>query len=233
MRYVVHGDQMPQLSAVVVAGGHGVRNGEIRQETAMIPALGRPSIDYVLEALRGCKEVSEVIVSVTGSMPLTEAHVHSRGYPAVNGPEARSIADLGMVMQLVSTPFVLVVPANLPLLRSESIDAVVDAFYRSKRSSLLVGVPIDDVQEVIADPTMVMDMDGVRAVPCGVRIMDRDLMMGRSPSDVAYLVTDLEDFAVDVNTVGQLEIVERIMSARRRQRKSPADDAPSSSPKTQ
>ncbi|MDD1743265.1 MAG: NTP transferase domain-containing protein [Methanomassiliicoccales archaeon] len=209
---------MPQLSAVVVAGGNGVRSGEVRQETAMISTLGRPSIDYVLEALRGCREVSEVIVSVTGSTPLTEAHVRSRGYPAVSVPESRGIADLGLVMQLVSTPFVLVVPANLPLLRSESIDSVVDAFYRSKRSSLVVGVPIDDVQEIITDPTTVMDMDGVRAAPCGVRIMDRGRTMGLSPPDVAYLVTDLEDFDVAVDNVGELEIAERILSARQRRR---------------
>ena len=122
MRYVVDGDQMPQLSAVVVAGGHGAISGDVRQEAGMISALGRPSVDYVLDALRGCREVSEVIVTVTGSTPLTEAHVRSRGYLAVNVPEARGMAGLGLIMQLVSTPFVVLVPANLPLLRSESID---------------------------------------------------------------------------------------------------------------
>ena len=116
----------------------------------MIPALGRPSIDYVLEALRGSREVSEVIVSVTGSTPLTEAHVRSRGYPLVSVPEAVGIAGLSYVAQLVSTPFVLAVPANLPLLRPESIDDVVASFYRSERSLLLVGVPVDDVHDVIA-----------------------------------------------------------------------------------
>ncbi len=224
MRHVVRGDQMPQLSAIVFAGGPGIRGHEIGQETAMISALGRPLIDYVLEALQGCREVSEVIVSVTASTPLTEAHVRSRGYQSVTVPGVAGEADLHLVMQLLSTPFVLTVAANLPLLRSESIDDVVDEFYRSKRSSMVVGVAIDDVQEVIAEPTTVMDMDGVRATPCGIRIIDRDQALNRSHPDEAYLVTDLEDFAVDVNNVGQLEIAEGILRTRHRHQRSPSGE---------
>ena len=148
----------------------------------MISALGRPLIDYVLEALRGCREVSEVIVSVTGSTPLTEAHVRSRGYQSILCPGSVRENDLRYALQILSTPFALTVPANLPLLRPESIDDVVDEFYRSRKSSMVVGVPIDDVQEVISDPAAVKDMNGIRVIPCGVKVFDRDILMsGRSP----------------------------------------------------
>ncbi len=180
----------------------------------MISALGQPLIDYVLDALGGCRELSEVIVTVTGSTPLTEAHVRSRGYWAICTPGEGSEADLRYAMRHLTTPYILAVPANLPLLRSESLDEVITAFYRSKKSTMLVGVPIDDVQEAIIERNSVMDMDGVKAISCGVRITDRNLALSRLDFDEAHLVTDLEDFAASVCTIGQLKMVERILKAR-------------------
>lgn len=215
---------MPRLSAVVIAGENGCKTQKEDQETAMISALGRPLIDYVLAALRGSREVSEVIVSVTGSTPLTESHVRSRGYQSINVPGMRYDADLHHVFSLLSTPYVLTVAANLPLLRSESIDDVVSAFYRSKRSSLLVGVPIDEVQEAIIEPTMIKDMNGVKAIPCGISVIDRNLSMNNSYLDASYLVSDLEDFAVDVNNIGQLKQAEKILRARGWHKRTPTEE---------
>ena len=190
----------------------------------MISALGRPLIDYVLEALRSCREVSEVMVSVTGSTPLTESHVRSRGYQSISVPGTGYDADLHHVFSLLSTPYVLTVAANLPLLRSESIDDVVSAFYRSKRSSLVVGVPIEEVQETFIEPTIVRDMNGVKAIPCGISVIDRNLKLSNSYLDTSYLVSDLEDFAVDVNTIGELKQAERILRARRWHERSPTEE---------
>jgi GTP:adenosylcobinamide-phosphate guanylyltransferase len=215
---------MPRLSAVVIAGENGCKTQREDQETAMISALGRPLIDYVLVALRGSREVSEVIVSVTGSTPLTESHVRSRGYQSISVPGMGYDADLHHVLSLLSTPYVLTVAANLPLLRSESIDDVVSAFYRSKRSSLLVGVPTDEVQEAIIEPTMIKDMNGVKAIPCGISVIDRSLRINNSYLDASYLVSDLEDFAVDVNNIGQLKQAERILRARHWHDRSPTEE---------
>ena len=215
---------MSQLSAVVIAGDTGIRGREIGQEKAMISVLGHPLIDYVLEALRKCREVSEVMVSVTGSTPLTEFHVRSRGFQSINVSGEGYESDLHRVVQLLSTPYVLIVPANLPLLRPESIDDLVDAFYRSKRASMVVGIPMDDVQEVLAEPSSFMDMNGVRAMPCGVRVMDRNLALNGLCNDEAYLVTDLEDFAIDVSTIGQLRMAERVLRARRSHKQIPSGD---------
>lgn len=217
---------MPQLSAVVIAGEYRCEAGEADQEKAMILALGRPLIDYVLDALSGSREVSDVIVSVTPSVPLTESHVRSRGYRCIQAHGVGYDSDLHHVMQLLSTPFVLIVAANTPLIRSESVDDVVVAFYRSKKAHMVVGIPIDDVQEAIADPAAVVDMDGVKALPCGVMVMERNLQVSRSQRSEAFLVTDIEDFAVDVNTIGELGLAEEILRARRGHRRSPTNDPP-------
>ena len=211
------------MSAVVIAGEPSERSDGVDQETAMISALGQPLIDYVLDALSDCWEISEVLVTVTGSTPLTEAHVRSRGYRSISTPGGGFEADLHYVMRLLSTPYVLAVAANLPLLRSKSIDEAIAAFYQSKKSAMLVGVPIDDVQEAIVGRNSVMDMDGVKAIPCGVWIMDRNLALSRLCCDEAHLVTDLEDFAVGVCTLGQLRMAEGFLKARGWKKRSPSD----------
>jgi adenosylcobinamide-phosphate guanylyltransferase len=207
---------MPRVSAVVTAGGKGTRIAELKQEKPLVGLSGRPLIDYVLEALNGSKEVSEVVVSVSQSTPDTERHVSALGYRFVRTPGDGYVEDLRYAMYLISTPYVLVVPADMPLLRSESIDKVVTAFYRSKKSSIVVGVPEEVFQEANmgADPTVVMDMNGERAVPCGISIVDRDMMLKGEYLDEAYMVTDLMDFAINVNTVAQLSKAEGVIRSR-------------------
>ncbi|HUL39605.1 MAG TPA: NTP transferase domain-containing protein [Methanomassiliicoccales archaeon] len=207
---------MPRVSAVVTAGGKGTRIAELRQEKPLVTLSDRPMIDYVLEALRGSKEVSEIVVSVSQATPETEKHVRALGYRFVRTPGAGYVEDLRYAMYLITTPYVLVVPADMPLLRSESIDKVVTAFYRSKKSSIVVGVPEALFQEANlgADPTVVMDMNGERAVPCGISIVDRDLMLKGEYLDEAYMVTELADFAINVNTVAQLRKAEGVIRSR-------------------
>lgn len=202
----------------MTAGGKGTRIAEMRQEKPLIELAGRPIIDHVLEALQGSKEISEIVVSVSQATPLTERHVHERGFRFVRTPGAGYVEDLRYAMYLITTPYVLVVPADMPLLRSSSIDQVVTAFYRSKKSSIVVGVPEPIFQEanVGADPTIVMDMNGERAVPCGVSIVDRDLMLKGEYLDEAYMVTGLMDFAVNVNTAAQLRKAGSILEERRK-----------------
>ena len=207
---------MPRVSAVVTAGGKGTRIAELRQEKPLVTLSDRPMIDYVLEALRGSKEVSEIVVSVSQATPETEKHVSALGYRFVRTPGAGYVEDLRYAMYLITTPYVLVVPADMPLLRSESIDKVVTAFYRSKKSSIVVGVPEALFQEANlgADPTVVMEMNGERAVPCGISIVDRDLMLKGEYLDEAYMVTELADFAINVNTVAQLRKAEGVIRSR-------------------
>lgn len=189
---------------------------ELKQEKPLVKISGRPIIDYVLEALKGSKEISEIVVSVSQATPRTEMHVDSIGYRFIRTPGAGYVEDLRYAMYLITTPYVLVVPADMPLLRSESIDQVVTAFYRSKKSSIVVGVPERIFQEANmgTDPTVVMDMNGERAVPCGISIVDRDLMLQGKYLDEAYMVTELLDFAINVNTVAQLKKAESVLRSR-------------------
>ena len=208
---------MSRVSALVTAGGKGTRIAELKQEKPLVRLSGRPIIDYVLDALKGSKEVSEVVVSVSEATPETESHVHEEGYRFIRTPGAGYVEDLRYAMYLITTPYVLVVPADMPLLRSESIDQVVTAFYRSKKSSIVVGVPEVIFQEANmgADPTVVMDMNGESAVPCGISIVDRDLMLQGRYLDEAYMVTELKDFAINVNTVAQLRKAAKVLRSRK------------------
>jgi adenosylcobinamide-phosphate guanylyltransferase len=202
---------------VVTAGGKGTRIAEMRLEKPLIELSGRPMIDYVLDALKGSKEVSEIVVSVSQATPATEEHVHQRSFRFVRTPGAGYVEDLRYAMYLITTPYVLVVPADMPLLRSASIDQVVTAFYRSKKSSIVVGVPESVFREanVGTEPTIVMEMNGEEAVPCGISIVDRDLMLKGEYLDEAYMVTELMDFAINVNTVAQLGRSESVLKARK------------------
>ncbi len=188
---------------------------ELNQEKSLIKVLGRPMIDYVLQAVAGSKEVSELVVSVSQATPMTEKHVEELGYRFIRTPGDGYVQDLRYAMYLISTPYVLVIPADLPLLLPSSINSVVTAFYRSKKSSIVVGVPVSVLQRLRLVPTFTMSMNGQVAVPCGISVVDRDLMLRNEYLDESHMVSELDDFAINVNTVADLRIAEDVLSRRK------------------
>jgi len=67
-----------------------------------------------------------------------------------------------------------------------------------------------------AEPTFTMEMNGQMAVPCGISIVDRDMMLRNEYLDEAYMLTDLEDFVVNINTVADLRLAEKVLKKRKK-----------------
>lgn len=54
------------MKAVILAGGFGTRLRPISstRPKPMVPVLGKPNLQYILEALEKVKEIDEIILSV-------------------------------------------------------------------------------------------------------------------------------------------------------------------------
>ena len=72
-----------KVPALVMAGGKGSRMG-LPTEKPLLPFLGKPLIDWVVEAILDAKKVSEFYVVTSANTPQTEKHCQSKGWKVLH-----------------------------------------------------------------------------------------------------------------------------------------------------
>jgi adenosylcobinamide-phosphate guanylyltransferase len=197
------------IEALVTAGGKGTRMRDTEGEKPLLPVLGRPMVDRVLDALRSSHRVDRVCVSVSDNAPRTREHLVASGVEVVETSGTDYVADLGQALARLSAPQVLVCPADLPLLTGGGIDQVIDHYPSAGVASLSVAVPVNVVRSMGAAPSFTLDVNGREVVLCGVSVVDRGLMLTGEELSQGFLVMEDERFALNVNTREELNAAER------------------------
>jgi adenosylcobinamide-phosphate guanylyltransferase len=207
------------LEALVHAGGKGSRMGY--HEKSMILVDGRPMIDRVLDALEGCPRISRTMVTVSRNTPETEEHLRSRGVAVLHTSGNDYVGDLQAAMGELEADSVLICPADLPMLTSDAVNALMDAYAVTPAESFQVAVPARSVRKVGIVPSYVFDQRGEELALCAVSVVDRKgIIEGRTLSIGTHVTDDLR-FALNVNTLGDLEGLRPWTGASRSSSRSP------------
>ncbi|NOZ76612.1 MAG: NTP transferase domain-containing protein [Euryarchaeota archaeon] len=195
------------LDALVMAGGRGERMGA-GEEKPMLPLLGRPMIDYVLDALEESGCIRRVFVATSPDTRRTEEHVRERGLESVRAPGEGFVEDLRWCMENLRLGKTLVISSDLPLLSGEDIEMVVREYHGKGLPHMAVLIPAVVVAALGMDATMAEE----GMVPSGINVVDGTALDVFSES---RLVTSLIPFAFNVNTPGDHRKAESILSSRR------------------
>ena len=133
-----------QISAVILAGGMGRRMGG--QDKGQVKLHGHPLIEYVLNAIR--PQVSTILINANRHQ---DDYAHY-GYPVLSdllegyqGP----LAGFASAMQAASTPYIVTVPCDGPLLASDLVSRLCAALMRDN-AEIAVAHDGDRLQPVYA-----------------------------------------------------------------------------------
>ena len=99
-----------EVTGVVLAGGEGRRMGGL--DKGLQPLLGRPMVDYALEALNSV--CGQVLINANRN----RANYEALGYQVIAdevGEFYGPLAGMASAMRAVETPYVLFVPCDSPL----------------------------------------------------------------------------------------------------------------------
>ena len=212
---------MVHIDVLVTAGGRGSRMRDVPGEKPLVPVLGKPMIDRVLDALAKARGTGQLVVSVSENTPLTTDHLRSRGIEIVGTSGSDYVADLRQALKHLRSSEVLVCPADLPLITSVGVEAVLSHFRRAGVSSLSVAVPADLVRSLGAFPSYVLEENGREIVVCGASVVDREQMLSGATLSQGFAVIEDEQFALNVNTREELRRAEELL--RRRERANTSD----------
>jgi adenosylcobinamide-phosphate guanylyltransferase len=189
------------MIAIILAGGESSRMRGIsveRREKALITIDRRGNqkrlIDLVVESVRESK-VEDFFVAITKNTPRTEGYCKSVGYKTVETPGKGYHEDLHYL--LISYPEFVSVTCDIPFLRKEHINALIDA-YLAYHISITGAVPLAIMPKGIT-PSYTFDHGGKKLVSCGINVVTR------SEDSIPFIFDD-PLLAINVNTRDDLRI---------------------------
>jgi len=109
----------------VMAGGKATRK-KLAEEQPLINVCGNPVIEYVLVALKNAKKIDDIIVATSASTPKTTQFIKQSGIKVIETPGKDYVSDMGYAVQTLKLGVFLAIAADLPLVRGEMIDAIVE-----------------------------------------------------------------------------------------------------------
>ncbi len=197
----------PQWSLGVLSGGESRRMG---RDKAQVPFLGRPMIEHLVARL--APEGVPILVSTRpgGADPPARSRRVDDREPGL-GP----LAGISALLDATTTPFLLVVPCDLPNLPAETGDRLLHYVRGSDAVLLLNGANREpfpallsaDLAPVIAD----LLSSGERRADCFHERVRACVV----PMDVAFPGVDPVEAFMNVNDAETLAIAERMARSRR------------------
>jgi adenosylcobinamide-phosphate guanylyltransferase len=200
------------VTALVMAGGKGTRM-KLAEEKPLIKVSGKPVIEYVLAALKNAKKIDKIIVATSTTTPKTTALMKQLGVQVIQTPGKDYVSDMGYTVQTLKLGVFLAIAADLPMVKSGMIDTVVERYEQSGKPALTVAVPLAVKAKLGMSIEYSFKTDDNRdVVPVGINVIDGSKRYGDEWLDQDIYVLNHEELAVNINTVQELQLAERMLA---------------------
>ncbi len=194
-----------------MAGGKGTRM-KVAQEKPLIKVCGKPVILYVLEALKNAKKIDSVVVAVSCCTPKTAQFLSQFPVQVVETPGVDYVSDMGYASKALKLGVFLAIAADLPLVTGEVLDKIVERYERCGKPALTVAVPLETKTKLGMCVEYSFKIGDKDVVPVGINVIDGHKRYGDEWLDQDICLLNLDELAVNINTVQEMQIAERLVS---------------------
>jgi adenosylcobinamide-phosphate guanylyltransferase len=200
-----------KVPALIMAGGKGKRM-KLQGEKPLLPFLGKPLIDWIVEAVESAEKVSEFIVVTSWNTPETEKHCKSKGWRFLRTDARGYHDDLKQACHEAGwTGPVLTIPADLPAVTGTFLDKVVSAFEVCGKDFFAVFVPIEKRERLGLSVSSTDEYEGVWYAVSGVNIVNGAKIQKEGKIETSAIITDEVEVLLNINTTKDLEVAEKKM----------------------
>ena len=200
-----------RVPALIMAGGKGKRMG-LPVEKPLLPFLGKPLLDWVVEAVASAEKVSEFYVVTSENTPETEKRCRSKGWKVLRTDTKGYHYDLKQAVHDAGLAgAVLTIPADLPAVTGKFLDKVVSAFEVCEKDFLAVFVPIKTREDLGLSVSSTDEYKGVWYAVSGVNIVNAAKTQEEGKIETGAIITEETEVLLNINTLKDLEISEKIM----------------------
>jgi uncharacterized protein (TIGR00454 family) len=200
-----------RVPALIMAGGKGKRMG-LPVEKPLLPFLGKPLLDWVVEAAASAEKIAEFYVVTSENTPETEKHCRSKGWKVLRTDAKGYHDDLKQAVHAAGLAgAVLTIPADLPALTGKFLDKVVSAFEVCGKDFLAVFVPIKARKDLGLSVSSTDEYKGVWHAVAGVNIVNGAKIQEEGKIETSAIITEEVEVLLNINTLKDLDIAEKIM----------------------
>jgi adenosylcobinamide-phosphate guanylyltransferase len=197
-----------RVTALVMAGGKGTRMS-LSEEKPLLRVGTKALIEHVLGALKNAKKISDIVVAVSRYTPGTASLMHKLGVPVVETPGKGFVPDMGYAVRTLRLKTVLAIGADLPLIKANIVDEIVEFYEKCGKPALSVVVPMDTKTKLGIGGKYGFELNGKRVFPAGINLID-GCRINEEELEEEICILDLEEVAVNINTARELRIANRL-----------------------
>jgi len=200
-----------KIPALIMAGGKGTRIG-LAVEKPLLPFLSKPLIEWVIEAVKSAKKISEFYVVTSSNAVETERKCLKDGLKVIRTDGKGYHNDLKQAI-LAAQPSgaVLTMPADLPAITGKFLDKVITVYEKCGKDALAVFVPISTREALDLSVSSTDEHKGVWHAVSGVNVINGARITNEGKIDTGAIITEEIEVLLNINTLKDLAIAERIM----------------------
>ena len=200
-----------RVPALIMAGGKSKRM-ELAIEKPLLPFLGRPLIEWVVEAVRSSEKVSEFYIVTSENALETEKKCLKDGLKIIrtDGKDYHDDLKQAILKAKLHCP-VLTIPADLPALTGRFLDRIISIYEKNGKDALAVFVPLEKREELELSVDSTDEFEGVFYAVSGVNIINGAKILVEGKLDTGALITGEIEVLLNINTLKDLAIAEKIL----------------------
>jgi adenosylcobinamide-phosphate guanylyltransferase len=200
-----------RVPALIMAGGKGKRM-KLPIEKPLLLFLNRPLIEWVVEAVKSAKKISEFYIVTSENAPETEKKCLKDGLKVIRTDGKGYHDDLkqAILKAKLQCP-VLTIPADLPAVTGKFLDKVVTAYENCGKDALAVFVPIKTRERLELSVSSTDYHKGELYAVSGVNIINGAKIQEEGKIDTSAIVTEEIEVLLNINTLKDLAIAEKML----------------------
>lgn len=204
-----------KIPALIMAGGKGKRMG-LAIEKPLLPFLSKPLIEWVVGAVKSAKKVSEFYIVTSENAPETEKKCLKDGLKIIR-TDGKSYHDdlMQAILRAQLLCPVLTMPADLPALTGKFINKVISTFENQGKDALAVFVPIETREKLELSISSTDEYKSTWYAVSGVNIINGARIRDEGKIETSAMITEEIEVLLNINTLKDLEIAEKIMQGRK------------------
>jgi adenosylcobinamide-phosphate guanylyltransferase len=205
-----------KVPALIMAGGKSKRI-RLAIEKPLLPFLGKPLIEWVVDAVRSSEKISEFYIVTSENAPGTEKKCLKDGLKVIrtDGKSYHDDLKQAILEAQLQCP-VLTIPADLPAVTGKFLDKVVTAYETCGKDALAVFVPISTRERLELSVSSTDYHKGLLYAVSGVNIINGARIQDEGKIDTSAIITEEIEVLLNINTLKDLEIAEKIIGGQRK-----------------